>query len=320
MKDKIIKSKDWKTKQNEYHAIIRHGQFVKAPKTYLLLFGGNAALIMGFIEQLDYQTSHKRKTRWMYITNDTFYRELMLTPDQVKTQVDILMRYGLLFKQLKGVPPINHYAINYEMTLEVAKTVNFGKIKKLNSGKLRNQIRENREILLLRKNKLDTSLLLDTVDVSTKQSFVANAPHVATNDSNLEIDNIPSSNGNVDIPTKRIKKKVDTKYIKVANKLANVIKIRHNINTPKTTINKWADELRKLDTINGVNVKRQKAAIKWYKTAVDSGFVIQSAAALRKKIVNVEAAMKRVDFNNKPIKNNFGHMDDFKLTKPSTQM
>jgi len=112
---------------------------------------------------------------------------------------------------------------------------------------------------------------------------VADAPHTATKRTNK-------------------KKTISPKYIKVANKLAKVIKIRHDINVPKIKITKWADELRKLDAIDGVNVKRQKAAIKWYKKAVDSGFVIQSASALRKKIVNVESAMNRKDFSKQPKK------------------
>ena len=301
MKKQVLTTKEWKAKQNEHHAMIRHGLFIKTPQTYTFLFGLEVAAVMGYIEQLDYQTSAKRKTRWLYITNDTFYRTLMLSAAKVLKITNLLKKYNLIFTKLKGTPPIKYYAINYEMTLEVAKTVNFSKIKKLNSLKLRNLILENKEILLLRKNYLDTSLLLDT-DID-KSISVRPAKRNGHSHSNVK------------------GKEVDPSYLKLAKKLSKIVHTQKNIVHTPLQIRVWSNSFKQLDTINKVDISRQKAALKWYKKAVGGEYipVVESGKSFREKFTKLEDAMNRKDFTNKPKLNN-AYKDDFKLTKKSIKV
>lgn len=140
--------------------------------------------------------------------------------------------------------------------------------------------------------------------------------------------NIVEKKFSTDSATKRIingnssvKDKDSNKYIKLANKLSKIIQTKKNILHSQTQIKSWANEFRKLHTINKVKVSRQKKILKWYKNEPESKYlpVVESGKSFREKFIKLESAMNRKQFDNNP-KNSLGYKGNFKLTKKATKM
>jgi len=116
-------------------------------------------------------------------------------------------------------------------------------------------------------------------------------------------------------------KEVDPTYLKLAKKLSKIVHTQKNIVHTPLQIRVWSNSFKQLDTINKVDISRQKAALKWYKKAVGGEYipVVESGKSFREKFTKLEDAMNRKDFSNKPKLNN-AYKDDFKLTKKSIKV
>ncbi len=81
----------------------------------------------------------------------------------------------------------------------------------------------------------------------------------------------------------------------IAEKLAAIIKTTKNINTSHSRLLSWANEIRKLNEVEGVPIERIQTALAWYEENVGGQYipVIESGASLRSKFINLEAAMQR---------------------------
>lgn len=84
-------------------------------------------------------------------------------------------------------------------------------------------------------------------------------------------------------------------YKKIAWKLSKIIQTKKNISHTPNQVKSWSEEIRKLHTVNKVDITRQKQVLKWYKTAIGGEFipVVESGKAFRDKFIKLESAMNR---------------------------
>lgn len=92
------------------------------------------------------------------------------------------------------------------------------------------------------------------------------------------------------------------KYFKLASKLSDIIQTVRSVKHTKTILNQWASEFKKLETLDGVPIERQKIVLEWYSSSIGGEYipVAHSGASFRKKFSNLEAAIKRENYHNKP--------------------
>lgn len=84
-------------------------------------------------------------------------------------------------------------------------------------------------------------------------------------------------------------------YKKIAWKLSKIIQTKKNIIHTPNQVKSWAEEIRKLHTVNKVDIVRQKQVLKWYKTAIGGEFIpaVESGKSFRDKFIKLESAMNR---------------------------
>lgn len=85
------------------------------------------------------------------------------------------------------------------------------------------------------------------------------------------------------------------KYARLSETLYDHIQESKNIKLPKTRIKLWAEDMVKLENINGIDYYRQKEALDWFINHYEEEYmpVIQSGAAFREKFTKIEDAIKR---------------------------
>lgn len=85
------------------------------------------------------------------------------------------------------------------------------------------------------------------------------------------------------------------KYARLSETLYNHIQESKNIKLPETRIKSWAEDMVKLENINGIDYYRQKEALDWFINHYEEEYmpVIQSGAAFREKFTKIEDAIKR---------------------------
>ena len=84
-------------------------------------------------------------------------------------------------------------------------------------------------------------------------------------------------------------------YLPLAEKLATIIRTNKNVKINQTKLNAWAREIRKLTTMDGIDIPRIERALEWYARNIGGQYVpvIESGMTLRNKFLNLEAAIQR---------------------------
>lgn len=84
-------------------------------------------------------------------------------------------------------------------------------------------------------------------------------------------------------------------YLWYARHLSKTIRTHKKINTSKSKLRGWANDIRKLVETDGVDEERLQKALDWYAEHAFGEFIpiIESGDALRRKFLNLEAAMER---------------------------
>ena len=115
--------------------------------------------------------------------------------------------------------------------------------------------------------------------------------------------NIESNNtnfNNISLSKNFPNKEKNTDFLPFAKKLADIIQSNKNIKVSPTRLNNWANEIRKLSQIEGVEPARIETALDWYSENIGGQYipVIESGAALRNKFTKLEDAMKRAGISS----------------------
>lgn len=87
-------------------------------------------------------------------------------------------------------------------------------------------------------------------------------------------------------------------YLPFAKRLARIIQQIKEIKVTPSKLLAWADDIRKLNEVEGIDKTRMKDALQWYKDHIGEQYVpeIQSGYAFRKKFQSLENAVKRTSF------------------------
>jgi hypothetical protein len=89
-------------------------------------------------------------------------------------------------------------------------------------------------------------------------------------------------------------------FLPLAKKLAETVQSSKNIKVSQTKLTSWANEIRKLSQVEGVEPARIEKALDWYADHIGGQYipVIESGSSLRTKFVKLEEAMKRDGVSN----------------------
>jgi hypothetical protein len=110
---------------------------------------------------------------------------------------------------------------------------------------------------------------------------------------NKEIDNkdiyLPNT------PKRKSVKERNKMFIPLAEQLASIIKKHKNIQISKNQIYSWADDIRKLNSINKIKKDRIESLLVWYNKNYGNPFipVAESGKSFREKFTRIEDAQKR---------------------------
>lgn len=85
------------------------------------------------------------------------------------------------------------------------------------------------------------------------------------------------------------------KYTPLVTKLAEIIVSKKRIKIQPNQIKGWADDIRKLSEIDGIEINRIKKILRWYKSAIGGKFipVVESGSSFREKFIKLEDAKER---------------------------
>lgn len=129
-----------------------------------------------------------------------------------------------------------------------------------------------------------------------------------TNNNNTKLNYIPPTSqvGGECIKSnnkKPSRKELSKQYIPLARYLYDIVRTNRNIEFKPAQIESWAYNICQLIEINGIEPRRIRAALRWYKNHIGEPYVpvIASGQSLRDKFLNLESAMVRE--NNPPPKN-----------------
>ena len=98
--------------------------------------------------------------------------------------------------------------------------------------------------------------------------------------------------------------------------LAYIINSNRNINVTLDKIKNWAREIKKIQTLDKIDKDRIKQVLSWYASNIGGEYVpvVYSGQALRKKFLNLEAAMERGKHKptRKKLSNTLGYSGQYK--------
>jgi len=89
-------------------------------------------------------------------------------------------------------------------------------------------------------------------------------------------------------------------WLPFAKRLSEIIQKKKNIKYSKQHLLQWADEIRKLSEIQGIEMERIDKVLDWYDKNMGGEYVpiIESGYSLRLKFMRLEDAMTRVEYGS----------------------
>ena len=96
-------------------------------------------------------------------------------------------------------------------------------------------------------------------------------------------------------------------WMPFAKRLSETIQKKKNIKHSFQHLTQWADEIRKLSEMQGVEMERIDKVLDWYDKNMGGEYipVIESGYSLRLKFLRLEEAMTRVEYGSSPSKKKF---------------
>lgn len=224
------------------------------------IFGTNDAsvLISNLISKDTYfENNNKKYNGWFFNTAKQLEKDTAVSPFTQRRLFNVFKEIGLLKIKLKGVPPKQHFKIDY-FALEALLHVNCEETAKLNVKKLQNQMLRNLTYI----NKIQV--------ISNKEE--KKELFVSTKNSNKK-----------------------DKAFKLSTKLSKIIQTKKNVKHTLTQIKQWTVELRLMEKKDGITYARQKEVLNWYADTIGGEYipVVESGSTFRSKFTKLEDAIKR---------------------------
>ena len=258
----------------------------------------DAAILLGYLCDRDsfYSAKSEEKKKkfngWFFCEATKIQKGTVCSPHIQRKWFKVFEEIGLVQIKLKGVPPKRYFKIN-------EKVLNSLMDSKCQPGEHLNV------------NPVNIQMSTGLTHNSNNR---VNKNRVEDNSSTNIVE--PKINGHSSL------KNVDTsKYLKLATKLSKIIQTKKKVTHTNSQIKSWAEEFRKLTSVNKVNYSRQKKALKWYKKAIGGKYipVIESGKSFREKFIKLEDAMSREE-NNFVQSNTFGYKGEYKVKKKATTL
>jgi hypothetical protein len=259
----------------------------------MIFFPPNVTLLLSKL--IDLSSLWQNKNRWFYCKQPLLLFWTGLTISQYRTARNQLCEYNLIERKVSGSPPKEYFKINLNL-LHITAQTGFELLSELKKDELLldDLIKERdqflRSLLLgnLRINSQETSKLIIR---KPENSIIIN--NNTNNTKEIKLNN--KTKDNIVEGSKRTSTDRNKTYIPIAELLAMIIQQKKNIKVDKRKLNTWSNSIRQLVERDGVESRRIRIALRWYKHHWGDDFVpvIESGQSLRDKFLRLESAIER---------------------------
>lgn len=227
-------------------------------KELIRKFGLNTACILSnYIDKYNYFSQQAGFNGSFFLRHKDIMDHLFLKENMIITAKKQLVEMNILSIIRKGIPAKEWITINFDSLIsQVLVPHKSGALVPHKSGGLINNNKDNN-------NKVNKELL-DNDNISIKKQLTP-----------------------TQIRTKE--------FMPIAQKLSDIISSKKQIKIPSTRAKEWANPIRLLCDVDGVDIGRIKKMVRWYKTVIGEPYIpiIESGYTLREKFVKLEDAKKR---------------------------
>lgn len=248
---------------------LRTGSFLIINKTLLKTLGPIQTIFLeNLIDKYKYWADRDQlqEDGSFFLTAEQQCEQTGLSKHQVRESKKGLIDAGILKTELRGIPAKEYYLLDFPRLLEFLTQV----MEPNGSKNSNDKDRVFERLSYIKKNRdKDNRLLVDGSDQS---------------------DGEPK-------PTRKDKL---ASFLPLAKKLAETVQSSKNIKVSQTKLTSWANEIRKLSQVEGVEPARIEKALDWYAEHIGGQYipVIESGSSLRTKFIKLEEAMKRDGVSN----------------------
>jgi hypothetical protein len=235
-------------------------------KKLTLILGIETALLTSELISKDFYYSEKNEeyNGWFYHTNKRIEENTTLTRHKQERCISILKDFKLISTKRKGNPAKRFFKIHYNNYETLLRTGVPQIVKK--------RQQECKEF----------------TDKSVKNLH----SHIIINN------NINNNKGNNNIVAQKIVPRKNDKnkcYLPLAKNLGEIITTKKNIKINSQKLNSWVNSIRLLVETDGVQLRRVKKALRWYRFHSEDEYVpvIESGKTLREKFIRLENAIER---------------------------
>ena len=188
---------------------------------------------------------------------------------------------------------VNNLKFNkYKVDLLVVKNFNRGSKETLQGGS--KETLHNNNSLDIKNNIKQFNNNSSTLSGSKKLTL----KRTKWNNSNNNLEQPTQNKTKQTTPKKKEPTKQDLqneKFLPIAQRLGAIVKTIKNIKTGLPRMKQWANDIRKLNTEEGVSINRMENALDWYENNINRQYTpqIESGMSFRNKFLKLEAAIER---------------------------
>jgi hypothetical protein len=226
-------------------------------------------VLLHLLERYEYlSTVRGQKVDWFYCLSKDIEERTLLSPPRQQRAIETLQEFKYIETKRRGMPAKLYFKVNLD------EIQNF----------------------FTQKEQVDSFLeTKKQVSMKSTNKFLRNKETV-TNINTINNNTIKKENtNNIVEGSKRTSTDRNKNYIPIAELLAMIIQQKKNIKVDKRKLNTWSNSIRQLVERDGVESRRIRIALRWYKHHWGDDFVpvIESGQSLRDKFLRLESAIER---------------------------
>lgn len=201
-----------------------------------------------------------------FLTNEAQMKQIGTTEYTVKKCKKELKGMGVIFLEMRGMPPKEFIIINWEL---MVKTF-LGDVHSLGQDSYPTMGQDSPPTL----GQDSTPIYIESRETLSKETVYTPSQ-------------VPDDNDTIE--------KRNADMVPLAERLATIVQSNKNIRINKDKIKRWANDIRKLHEVEEVPIERIEAALDWYEDNIGGEYVpvIESGSALRDKFIKLENAVGR---------------------------
>ncbi len=234
-----------------------------------------AAILGNYIDKHLYFKKHTPENEgWFYLTHKQIANQLNIKEHSIVKNKQFLIDLGVIKTKKMGLPAKEWLKLNFNALLDLLTDNEEDMLQgqdPLFSGGQGPQFSGG---LIYKENKEDKENK-EEIDIKNNKLF------------STSITVAPKKGATVIDKNK--------KYLPIVSKLENIIQTKKRIKVDGRKRSAWANSVRQLVELDGVDVVRVENALEWYKHHYMDDYVpvIESGRTLREKFIRLEAAIER---------------------------